>query len=344
MRPNFFHHLHPPTIPAAQARWRYTLGAGGLSVYLLVVLFVTGMLELFYYVATPEQAALSVQTLTFHVPFGGLVRNLHFWAGQALVITTLLHLLRVLMTGAYVSPRRFNFWLGLTSFVMIVALDWSGYILRWDDAVRWALIVGTQLIKSTPWLGDILYRVVVGGAEPGPATLTRFYGWHIFALILALVVVVTWHLFRVRRDGGISAPPAAQRQGAARITRFDLARRELVAALVTTSVLLLLSTFVAAPIAQPVQSFAQPATSTETYAPWFFLWVQALVRLGDPFWLGVAIPLAVLALVAAVPLLWPRIAPAEQGRWFPASGRAAQIVGGGLLVAILLLTLWGRVP
>ena len=344
MRPNFFHHLHPPTIPAAQARWRYTLGAGGLSVYLLAVLFVTGMLEMFYYVPTPEQAALSVQTLTFHVPFGALVRNMHFWAGQAQVITALMHLIRVLMTGAYAPPRRFNFLLGLILFVMLVALDWSGYILRWDEAVRWALVVGTQLIKSAPGVGGILYRVVVGGSDLGPATLTRFYGWHIFALILALVVGVTWHLFRVRRDGGISAPPAGQRLGAARITRFELAQRELVAALVATSILVLFSTFVAAPIAQPVKSFAQSSSSAETYAPWFFLWVQALVRLGDPFWLGVALPLGVVLTIAALPFLFPTVAATEQGRWFPRSARSVQLVVGGLMIVILLLTLWGRWP
>jgi quinol-cytochrome oxidoreductase complex cytochrome b subunit len=108
MRPNFFHHLHPPSIPARQARLRYTLAAGGLAVFLVLVLCVTGIMEVFYYIPTPEQAAQSIQTLAFLVPYGGLVRNLHFWAAQFLVIVSLLHLLRVIFTGAYLPPRRLD--------------------------------------------------------------------------------------------------------------------------------------------------------------------------------------------------------------------------------------------
>ena len=94
MRPSFFHHLHPPSIPAKQARFRYTLAAGGLAVFLLLVLFVTGILEVFYYIPTPGEAATSIQTLTFLVPFGGLVRNLHYWSAQFLVLVSVVHLAR----------------------------------------------------------------------------------------------------------------------------------------------------------------------------------------------------------------------------------------------------------
>ena len=119
MRPNFFHHLHPPTIPAEQARFRYTLGAGGLSVFLVLVLGVTGLLETFYYVPSLNEAAASVKIITYHVPFGGLIRNLHYWSGQLLLFTSGLHLLRVIFTGAYAAPRRFNYLLGLGAFLLL---------------------------------------------------------------------------------------------------------------------------------------------------------------------------------------------------------------------------------
>jgi len=91
-RPNFFHHLHPPTIPLPQARLRYTLGAGGLAILLSLVILVTGALEMFFYVPTPEEAAPSIQMITFLIPFGGLIRNLHYWSAQALVIVSVVHL------------------------------------------------------------------------------------------------------------------------------------------------------------------------------------------------------------------------------------------------------------
>ncbi|MFL7868427.1 MAG: cytochrome b N-terminal domain-containing protein, partial [Anaerolineales bacterium] len=112
-KPNFIHHLHPPSIPALQARFRYTLGAGGLTVFLSLVLLVTGLLEMYFYVPSPEQAAISVETITTLVPFGNLIRNLHFWSAQLLVVVMTIHLLRVVLTGAYAPPRRFNFLIGL---------------------------------------------------------------------------------------------------------------------------------------------------------------------------------------------------------------------------------------
>ncbi|HSQ18671.1 MAG TPA: cytochrome b N-terminal domain-containing protein, partial [Anaerolineales bacterium] len=165
MRPNFFHHLHPPTIPAEQARWRYTLGAGGIAIFLVLVLILTGILEMFYYIPTPAEAALSVQIISYSVPFGALVRNLHYWAGQLLLVFSGLHLLRVVLTGAYARPRRFNYLLGLALFVFIILLDFTGYILRWDQGIQWALVVGTNLVKSIPWVGDSLYQMLVGGTQ-----------------------------------------------------------------------------------------------------------------------------------------------------------------------------------
>ena len=208
-RPNFFYHLHPPTIPAAQSRFRYTLGMGGISVFLMLVLGLTGLLEMFFYIPTPQQAGTSVQVITFQAPFGALIRNLHFWSAQFLVVTAGLHLLRVVFTGAYSDRRRFNFLLGMLLFMLVFFLDFTGYILRWDEGIRWALLVGTNLLQTIPVVGSGLYRFIVGGETPGAATLIRFYAWHIFGLTLAAVILLGWHLFRVRRDGGIAAPKGA---------------------------------------------------------------------------------------------------------------------------------------
>jgi quinol-cytochrome oxidoreductase complex cytochrome b subunit len=155
MRPSFFHHLHPPTIPARQARFRYTLAAGGLAVFLMLILLVTGILEMFYYIPTPDEAALSIQTLTFLVPYGGLVRNLHYWSAQLLLIVSAVHLLRVIFTGTYAPARRFNYLLGLFLFVFSILLDFTGYVLRWDEGVHWALVSEVQPRRANlvcnPW-------------------------------------------------------------------------------------------------------------------------------------------------------------------------------------------------
>ncbi len=337
MRPSFFHHLHPPTIPAPQARFRFTLGAGGLSVYLVLVVIATGILEMFYYVPTPEGAAESVQTIAYLVPFGWLVRNLHYWGAQALIAAAAVHLVRVVMTGGYAPPRRLNYLVGIGLLVLCLFLDFTGYVLRWDQGVRWALVTGTNLIRTIPVVGAGLYVFVMGGDQPGPATVIRFYAWHVFGLTLLLVGMGVWHLFRIRRDGGISVAPPVARVDPSRISRNELVRREVFAALIATALLVLLSVAFTAPIAAPIQEDA--AISGDARAPWFFLWVQQLLRWGDPFLLGVAAPAGLLVLIALLPYLLPGPRPAELGRWFPPGSHAAQIALGVVGTAILALTL-----
>ncbi len=342
MRPSFFDHLHPPSVPARQARWRYTLGAGGTAVFLVLILAATGILELFYYVPTPDQAALSVQTITYLVPLGALVRNLHFWAAQLLVVVSGVHLARVVLTGSYAPPRRFNYLLGLGLFVLSILMDFTGYVLRWDQGIQWALVVGTNLIKTIPAVGGSLYTILTGAAQPGAPTLLRFYSWHIFGLTLGVVILMVWHVFHVRRDGGIAVPPPALRKAHDRIPRAELARRELLAMLLTGAALLTLSAAVAAPIAAPIARIDEVATDAQ--APWFFLWVQQLLKWGDPFVMGIVVPAFVLAAIALITYVLPAPTPGEWGHWLPRSNRVAQYALVAIVLAWLLLTLIGSQP
>jgi quinol-cytochrome oxidoreductase complex cytochrome b subunit len=335
-RANFFLHLHPPSIPADQARFRHTFGLGGLAVFLTLVTALTGALLMFYYAPSPEQANPSLYYLRDHVPYGWLLRNLHFWAAQSLLVVAGLHLLRVLFTAAYRKSRRFNWLLGLALLVILMAEDFSGYVLRWDDQVGWALLVGANLLRQIPLFGQGLYRMAVGGAALGEGTLLRFYGWHVLGLGAPLLFLMGWHLFRLRRDGGIAHPEGPGRPRA-RIRREQLAQREGVAMLVAAGLLLLLAAFASPALSGPLDLGQMAAR--EVRAPWFFLWVQELLRHGQAAWMGLGIPLGILALLALLPYGLDR--GAEAGIWFPRDGRLAQ--GLGLLLAVLMggLTLLG---
>jgi quinol-cytochrome oxidoreductase complex cytochrome b subunit len=337
MPASFFHHLHPPTVPARQARFRYTLGAGGVSVFLVLVLLLTGILEMFYYVPTPEEAALSVQSLTYLVPYGGFIRNLHYWAAQLLVVTASIHLLRIIFTGAYNRPRRLNYLLGLTLLFLVLFLDFSGYILRWDQGIHWALVAGTNLIKTIPLVGSSLYSLVIGSSGVGEATLIRFYAWHIFGLTLILIGIGVWHVFRVRRDGGIAVPPPQLRVEGQRISRDELVRREILAAILVLVGLILLASFWPAPIAAPLDTTT--GTTVDSRAPWFFLWIQQLLKWGDPLIFGILIPSSLVMMLALIPFILPVKEPSNLGHWFPSAGRPAQILGGFSVLALLGLTI-----
>jgi len=342
MRPSFFHHLHPPTIPAAQARWRHTLGAGGTAVFLMLVLGVTGILEMFYYNPSPEAAALSIQAITYHVPFGGFVRNLHYWSAQLLLVVSGIHLLRVIFTAAYSHLRRFNYLLGLGLLILVVLLDFTGYILRWDQGICWPLVTGTNLLRTVPLIGDFLYRVAVGGGEACSTALIRFYTWHIFGLTIGILILAFWHAFRVRRDGGIAVPPPKLRSSQLRISRYKLVRREVLAMLLIAAALVLIAMAFPAPIAPAMTE--RPTFTDAARAPWFFLWIQQMLKWGDPFLWGVAVPLGLLTVLTLIPYLFPQPDKADIGRWFPASNRLAQITAAAIVLFILVLTLLALLP
>ena len=336
-RPNFFHHLHAPSIPALQSRFRYTLGAGGLAVYLCLILLVTGILEMFYYIPVPDRAAISVETITSLIPFGAVIRNLHYWSAQALVIVISVHLLRVVLTGAYAKHRRFNYLIGMSMLVLILLLDFTGYVLRWDEGIRWALLVGTNLLKTIPGIGHSLYQLVIGNQRPSLSTLERFYTWHIFVLTLATIFLGAWHIFRVRRDGGIAVPPPQQRIDSTRISRFELVRREVRIMLISSIILILLSIFFPAPIERPITQAV--VDIHDTRAPWFFLWVQQMLKFGDPFIWGVAVPVLTLVMMSIIPYALPQASDHELGKWFPRGNRVSQFLIIIIAIAIIVLTI-----
>jgi quinol-cytochrome oxidoreductase complex cytochrome b subunit len=329
-RPSFFHHLHPPAVPQREASFRYTFGLGGISLLMLLVLVATGILETFYYVPSLEEANRSLQQITFLVPYGLVIRGLHFWAAQALVVTALLHLVRVVLTGGYKGGRRFNWLLGLFLLLLVLFFDFTGYALRWDEEIAWALKVGTNLLHTIPYVGESLYGLAVGGADIGRATVLRMFGWHIYGLVLATIIFSAWHLFRVRRDGGISR---ASKQGET-ISRNELVRREALAALVSMIVLLLLALFFPPSLAPPANFANLPAKAT---APWFFLWIQELLRHGPPLWMGVIIPSVLLVALGLVPYVLDRSSEG-MGLWFNHSGRVAQIITLLVVTTVVALT------
>ena len=335
----FFHHLHPATIPADQSKFSFTLGAGGLSIFFSLILLITGALEMYYYLPTPEGAAESIQILTGLVPYGYLIRNLHYWSAQLLVITMMVHLVRIILTGAYAPPRRFNYLLGLILLVLILLLNFTGYVLRWDEGIRWALVVGTNLMKTIPGFGEGLYRFVIGGSEPGAPTLIRFYAWHIFGLTLAVIAITAWHVFKVRRDGGVSAPPPERGKKTRRVPRSELVSKEVIAMITAGVLLLLISILIPAPINQPLVE--NGALLGDSQAPWFFLWIQETLQFGDPFFWGVGLPLAAVILLGLLPYIFPNAKKEEWGRWLPSGNRLGQIVGISIIAVIFLLTLIG---
>ena len=216
---NVFLHLHPAKVNRDSVRFRYTWGMGGLSLYLFLVLTLTGVFLMFYYHPTKGQAYQDIMYLHNDVPFGGLLRNMHRWAAHLMIITVWLHMFRVFLTGSYKTPREFNWSVGVICLVLTLLLSFTGYLLPDDQLGFWAITVGTNMARATPLLGhegpfalggitaynDIRFALL-GGSIVDANALLRSYIWHCIALPLLISIFLTVHFWRVRKDGSISGP------------------------------------------------------------------------------------------------------------------------------------------
>lgn len=221
---NFFLHLHPVTIPQHAVRYRFTWGLGGTSFLLFFILTLTGVLLMFYYVPDVNRAYSDMKDLQFAVPFGVFLRNVHRWSAHAMVLAVIFHMMRVFYTASYRRPREFNWCVGVILLVLTLLLSFTGYLLPWDQLAYWAITVGTNMARATPFIGhegpfhellgarvdnDVRF-MLLGGTVVGQNALLRFYVLHCVALPLVVSILLAIHFWRIRKDGGISRPQASE--------------------------------------------------------------------------------------------------------------------------------------
>ena len=222
---NVFLHLHPARLPKHAVKVGYTWCMGGLSFFIFVVLTITGILLMFYYRPVPDQAFTDIIDLREQVPLG-IMREIHRWGAHCMVLTTWLHMLRVFMTGSYNPPREFNWAVGGILMTLTLFLSFTGYLLPWDQLAIWAVTVGTNMARATPFMGnegpgasllaigdlnlvhsasDVRFALL-GGRFVGETTLLRFYVLHCIAVPFIAMIFMAVHFWRIRKDGGISGP------------------------------------------------------------------------------------------------------------------------------------------
>lgn len=187
-----------------KVNWFFTLGSA--SLFVAVNQMVTGILLTIYYVPTPDHAYDSVQYITTQVPAGWLIRGLHHWGASAMVVLVALHMLRVILYGAYKYPREVTWFSGVFLLLLTIGFGFTGYLLPWDQKAYWATTVGTRIAATPPLIGDTILRIIRGGEELSAITLARFFGVHIWILPATLVIFLAIHLYLVIRIG-ISAVP-----------------------------------------------------------------------------------------------------------------------------------------
>jgi quinol-cytochrome oxidoreductase complex cytochrome b subunit len=206
---NFFLHIQPVRVSKQALRPSYTMGLGLISFFLFVILTVTGVLLMFYYVPSTTQAYDRMLDLRSSVAFGVILRNMHRWAAHAMVAVVFLHMCRVFLTGSYKTPREFNWLIGVALFILTLFSSFTGYLLPWDQLAFWAITVGTSIAAYAPFVGKSVKFLLLGDATVGQEALLRFYVLHVVVLPTILTIFVAVHFWRIRKDGGLAKPEAA---------------------------------------------------------------------------------------------------------------------------------------
>jgi quinol-cytochrome oxidoreductase complex cytochrome b subunit len=324
-------HIHPKRVNESAIQFDRTFGLGGMAVLLIVFQVFTGILLRFYYSPSPSEAYNSVLFLKNQVLFGPFIRNIHYWSGVFLLLIAFLHFLRVFFTGAYRDVRKLNWLFGLFLLLLIVLLNFTGYLLPWDQLAYWAITVSTNLISYFPVVGESLRTAIVRGHELNADTLQAFFTFHSALLPALLLVLVIYHFWRVRKVGGILIPET-DRDAEMVPVMPNLVFKEFIVALVLIAFLFTFASLFNAPLLEK----ANPAYSMNpTKAPWYFAGVQELLMHFHPFFAAFIIPFSVVVFLAWIPFLKYNETP--NGHWFISEqGRKSSEATAEFAVAVTL--------
>ncbi len=309
---NFFLHIHATRVHVHSMKPTYTFGLGIILGFLFLMMVFTGVILMIYYTPSIEAAYQSVKNIVYIVPGGRIIRNMHRWASQGMVIVVFLHLLRVFYTGSYLGNRSLNWVIGVILLIIILLSNFSGYLLPWDQLAYWAVTIGSNIAASARELTDLigitgafdpggfLKKLLIGGETVGQPALTRFFALHVIFLPLTIIVLMAVHFWRIRKDGGLSRPVryAADKGSNNKWYAWPvLMWTELAILILVVAIVLLIALVADAPLLERANpSFPEnPAKS-----PWYFLGIQELVSY-SAFAGGFLVPVLYLVFLFSIP-------------------------------------------
>ena len=319
-------HFRPKAVPRRTLKFTLTWGLGGMAAVLVGMLFVTGLMLKFTYLPVPDQSYASIIHLQNTVLFGRLIRNIHHWSGNALLLVVFLHFLRVFFTGAFHPPRQFNWVLGLVMFLLVLGSNFTGYLLPWDQLAYWAITICTGMLEYIPGIGIGLQKMIRGGGEIGPATLSNFFAVHTAVIPACLVILMPFHFWRVRKSKGLVIPRTPQEAPADRGESVAAIPNLIIRELAVAAVLIALIMVVSVLFNAPLEAKANPGLSPNpTKAPWYFAGLQELLLHFHPLFAVLIIPVVTVTALFFLPYI--RYDADTAGVWFASlRGRRTAIV------------------
>ncbi len=311
------------------ARWRYVWGS--TLTFALFIQFVTGMVLWMAYAPSAQTAWESVYYIQHEMWGGWFLRGLHHYTAQAMTVLLVLHLMQVVIDGAYKAPREVNFWFGVGLLFLVLGLSLTGYLLPWDQKGFWATNVATSIAAITPVAGPAVQKLIVGGSDYGHHTLTRFFALHAGVLPACVIALLAGHIYLFRRHGITAKQPRRKADAA-----FwpDQVLMDAVACLAVLATILLLV------IRNRGAELGAPADPSEQYSAarpeWYFLFLFQFLKYfprGTEVLGAIVIPGLLTALIIAMPFI---------GRWklghrFNLGLLFSMVAGAGLLTYIAVV-------
>ncbi len=328
----FLLHLHPPRVEINAIKLNRTFGLGGMSVFLVSLLALTGILLRFVYVPDAEKAYRSIELLNHFNSAGRLIRNIHYWSATILCLFSVLHLLRVLFSQAIYFERKKNWYYGLVLMFLVFAFCFTGYLLPWDQVSYWAVTVVANVLRYFPVIGDALASFLLDGRFVSEHSLLRFYHLHTGVLPVLLFMVLSIHIWLVRKAKGVAIPQ--EQKGQLVNTSPHLVYKELVALLILIIAITTLSIFFNAPLSTPANLDRVPEIIT---APWYFAGMQELLLHIHPLVGGILLPIAFLIFLIVVPKMG--LDEVKVGVWFNGSRQLKKLYALALIFSVLLTVL-----
>jgi quinol-cytochrome oxidoreductase complex cytochrome b subunit len=323
---------------------------GGITLFFFIVQAVTGTLLSLYYQPSPDRAYDSILFIMNEVDFGWLIRSIHAWSANLMILFCVFHLLRIFFQGVYKAPREITWGIGALLLAVTLGFGFTGYLLPWDQRAFWATTVGSEIAGSVPVIGQYLQTFVRGGAEVTAHTLSRFFGVHVLVLPASLLIFLAIHLTLVHQQGladpsrradakdksaaaddsTSAAQPGSEKS---RLVPFfpNYVLDEVIAWYAMLAILIALASLFPAGLEEPADPLHTPA---HTKPEWYFLFLYQGLKI-VPRTVGVLAPM----LGALVLLLLPFV---DRNPHLAAVRRPAAIALGVVsLIGIVAFTVWG---
>jgi quinol-cytochrome oxidoreductase complex cytochrome b subunit len=322
---------------------------GGITLFLFMVQGSTGILLAIYYQPTPEAAYKSILFIMNQVNFGWLIRSIHSWGANLMILFCVLHLLRVFFQAAYKAPREVTWVVGIVLLVATMGFGFTGYLLPWDQRAFWATTVGSEIAGAVPLVGQKLLIFLRGGGEVTARTLSRFFGTHVLVLPLSLVGALLVHIVLVHQQGladpkrkmadpnevalaGTSLPGSEQEPKKKLLPFFpNYVLDEVIAWYVMLAVLIVLASLFPAGLEAPADPLQTPA---HTKPEWYFLFLYQGLKL-VPRIVGIAVPILGGLVLVLLPFF-------DRNPYIAARRRPIAIsIATITLIGVVAFTIWG---